>query len=123
MQTFMTDGDLEILANNDAEHHRILIRLEMLGHSRVKAAFERYFDAHWEWMNCQNARDSAFERNAAARDQQIPDPVPHEEIVRLGTARLDANEAAEERHRELREAIQHTVRRIPKPDRTRRRMS
>lgn len=115
MQTLMTDDERIALQLDQAERQRLAVRLEMFGHAEVQAAFERYLDAHWKWIACEQARQFAFQTNKEAVEQQIlQPPVSSEEIARLRDDRKAANDLADQRDRELREAVRAAVHRVPK---------
>jgi hypothetical protein len=115
MQTLITDDEREAHLLADAERECLIVRLEMFGHPEVKSAFERYLEAHWKWIACDQARQFAFDTNKEAVDQQIMQmPVSGEEIIRLREARKAANDLADQRDRELRAAVHDAVHRVPK---------
>jgi 7-keto-8-aminopelargonate synthetase-like enzyme len=115
MQTLMTDDERTVLQLGQAERQRLAIRLEMFGHLDVQAAFERYLDAHWKWIACEEARQFASQTNKEAIEQQILQmPVSSEETARLRDDRKAASDLADQRDRELRDAVRDAVHRVPK---------
>ncbi|MCG3755836.1 hypothetical protein [Amycolatopsis sp. Poz14] len=115
MQTLLTESDREILSLDVAERQSLLIRLEMFGHPQVQAAFERYADAHWQWIASEQARQFAFEQNTeAVAWQGLEQPVSGDEIARLRENRQAANDLADQQHTALRGAVRGVVHRVPK---------
>jgi hypothetical protein len=59
IQTLITDDERKANLLADAERERLIVRLEMFSHPEVKAAFERYLNAHWKWIACDQASAAA----------------------------------------------------------------
>jgi hypothetical protein len=114
MKTERTDGGGAIPAPDEAERQRTRIRLRMFGHSSVRAAFERYADAHWAWAGIRAGLRELWETQVAVNLGEVPAHQDVSEEIRIEAGKAKAaQKLADQRETELADTIEQALKEVP----------